>query len=66
MGKGWQRCPEQGTSFNFFEFGPKKILIKVLRGTFLAIFSQGPYFTLKMVDSGLENVRGWNLRKKLA
>jgi hypothetical protein len=65
MEKGWQRCPEQVAIF-FFEFGPKKILISVLRHTFLAIFSQGPYFTLKMVDSGLRNVRGWNLRKKLA
>jgi hypothetical protein len=58
VGKPWTFCPDEGPSF-FFEFRPKKILIKVLRGTFLAIFfSQGPNFAVKMVDSGLENVRG--------
>ena len=38
--------------------------MNVLDGTFLAIFSKGPNFFVKMVDSSLENVRGWNLRKK--
>jgi hypothetical protein len=50
----------------FFELGPKKIFINVLSGTFLAIFSKGPNFFVKMVDSSLENARGWNLHKKLA
>ena len=28
MGKGWQYCPEQGTSFNFLNLGLKKFLLR--------------------------------------
>jgi hypothetical protein len=65
-------CPDEGPPFflGFDSLGPN-FFISVLKSTFLAILSRNPNLTLKMIDLGLENVRGenvrgWNLRKNPA
>jgi hypothetical protein len=49
-----------------FGFIASKKFFKGLRGTFLALFPQNQFLTLKMVDSALENKHFLNLLKKLA
>jgi hypothetical protein len=49
-----------------FGFRASKKFYKGLRGTFLALFPQNQFLTLKMIDSALENKQFLNLLKKLA
>jgi hypothetical protein len=49
-----------------FGFGAKNVFCERFKKYILATLPRNPNLTLKMIDSGLENGKDWNLHKSLA